>query len=399
MGSNLKKWQRSLIRNNIEKYRESLESYYIKNKPEIDMGSGFRAYSLVSPALGSLVAKRRLRFILNDMVSREDRQEKGDSISWESRTPHFITIAVTYNCQCDCKHCSAYLYQQDVKKNNSALTTQELKDAVKQTVDMGTTCVVFTGGEPLLVPDIYELVKHVDKKKSICTVFTNGELLTEENVKKLKESGVFGVFVSFDFADAKAHDENRKKTGIFDKAIAGIKLCQKHKILTGISTYGTREKIENGELDKIMDLAKKLNVLEVFLFDVIPTGRLSESYDCMLSENNFVQVNAFREKYNTKSDYPRILHQTMFTSIAYPCVAEGCPAGIAQVHLRGNGDVTPCDFTPFAFGNIRKRPLKEIWNDITKHELYAEHSKHCRLSRMDFWNKAKESFKNKPISI
>jgi MoaA/NifB/PqqE/SkfB family radical SAM enzyme len=167
-------------------------------------------------------------------------------------------------------------------------------------------------------------------------------------------------------------------------------LCQKAGILTGISTYATHEKIQNGEMDAMMEVARQLGVLEVFLFDVIPTGRLSGHRECLLSDAEATKIIEFRQRYAEKPDYPRIIHQTMFASIAYPCVAEGCPAAMVQVHLRANGDVSPCDFTPYSFGSIRKQSLREIWEAMASHPLYAESSARCRLSRPDFWVKLDE---------
>jgi MoaA/NifB/PqqE/SkfB family radical SAM enzyme len=105
----------------------------------------------------------------------------------------------------------------------------------------------------------------------------------------------------------------------------------------------------------------------------------------MLSDEEAEMIRQFRARYNDKEDYPRIIHQTMFSSIAYPCVAEGCPAGMVQLHLRANGDVSPCDFTPYSFGNVRQQPLREIWEAMIHHDLYADTSRRCRLSLPGFW--------------
>jgi MoaA/NifB/PqqE/SkfB family radical SAM enzyme len=304
-----------------------------------------------------------------------------------ARTPHVITVAVTYNCQCDCLHCSAAFYKEEVRRNRNALSLDELRGAIGQAVDLGATCVVLTGGEPLLFERIYDLVASVDKARSVCTLFTNGEFLTEPTVEKLKRAGIYGIFVSVDHADAARHDQHRQRPGLSAKINRGLELCHQAKILTGISTYATREKIRYGELDALMDLAKSLKVLEVFIFDVIPTGRLSDQRECMLTDEEAEQIREFRRTYNDKPEYPRIIHQTMFSSIAYPCVAEGCPAGMVQVHLRANGDVAPCDFTPCSFGNIRQQSLGEIWEAMTKSDLYAQPSARCRLSQPDFWTK------------
>jgi MoaA/NifB/PqqE/SkfB family radical SAM enzyme len=375
----LAKWQRSAIRNNMEKYRESLANYYIKDKPIVETG-GFRAFSLLSPPLGSPAALRRVRSIMRDLTHVDTQVMESGAAVWGRRTPHFITMAVTYTCQCDCEHCSATAYKEKVDRANDALSPEEIQGAIRQTIDLGTTAVVFTGGEPLLYPPIYELIGSVDKAKSIATMFTNGEYLTEETVSKLKEAGLFGLFVSIDSPDADTHDARRQRPGLFAKAVDGLRRCQEQGLLTGIATYITKEKMESGELDAIMDLAKELRVLEVFLFDVIAVGKLREQRDCMLGKEDVSEVASFREKYNLRPDYPRIIHQTMFTSIAYPCAAEGCPAGVSQMHLRANGDVTPCDFTTLAFGNVREKSLGEIWEAITKHEIYAKHSTGCRLA-------------------
>ena len=385
MDNSLQSWQRSAIRNSMARYRRAQEEYYVQGKPLVELEGGYQAFSLVSPPLGSPATRRRIRLIVDNM-SRSN--QAGAPVV--ARTPHVITVAVTYNCQCDCAHCSAVDYQKATLQKGDALSFAELKSAIGQAVDLGTTCVVLTGGEPLLYEKIYDLVAAVDPSKSVCTIFTNGEFLFEHTVAKLKEAGIFGVFVSFDHSDPVKHDENRRRPGLSQKAIRGLELCQKAGILTGISTYATRDKIQNGELDAMMDMARDLKVLEVFLFDVIPTGRLSAQRECILTDDEAVQITDFRKKYASKPEYPRIIHQTMFASIAYPCVAEGCPAAMVQVHLRANGDVSPCDFTPYSFGNIRTQSLREIWDSMCGNELYADPSARCRLSRPDFWLKLDE---------
>lgn len=390
MDKQFKNWQRKMVRNSVTNYRRALDNYYIKDKQIIETKDGYKAFSLLSPPIASPAARRRIRLIMDNLIAQGGRDNAKD-IPLGSRTPHFVTMAVTYNCQCGCSHCSATSYKNRTESANEALTLPDLKNAVGQVIRLGTTCVVFTGGEPLLYDGIYDLVASVDKQKAICTIFTNGEYLNQQAAARFKKSGLFGVFVSFDDCDAAGHDSNRKRSGIFDKAVEGIRICQENGILTGISTYVTKEKIQNGELDAMMELGRKLNVLEVFIFDVIPTGRLEEKYDLLLDGCDFNKIKAFRKKYNTRQDYPRIIHQTMLTSIAYPCTGEGCPAAVAHMHIRANGDVSPCDFTPVSFGNVRKTPLKKIWQEMSSHRLYANASSVCRLSDRRMWEKLKET--------
>jgi MoaA/NifB/PqqE/SkfB family radical SAM enzyme len=390
MDRNLAQWEISSIRRKMAEYRRAQENYYLEGKPQVILGNGQRVFSLITPPPGSPVARRRVRLIMQGMAQSPGQSLTPTHLGPGLRTPHVITVAVAYGCQCECLHCSAAQIQEEVRRSGDALTYSQLCDAIGQTVDLGTTCVVLTGGEPLLYNRLEDVIRSVDKRRAVCTIFTNGEYLDQPRIQRLKEAGVFGVFVSFDHATAERHDANRQRPGLFEKATKGLQLCRQAGVPTGISTFATREKIETGELDELMDLARRLGVIEVFLFDVIPTGRLSEQRDCLLDQREAGLLRAFREKYNHKADYPSVIHQTMFSSIAYPCVAEGCPAGSVTLHLRANGDVCPCDFTPHSFGNVKRQPLRDIWQTMVHSDLYANPSSRCRLSQPAFWRQLDE---------
>lgn len=388
MKAALASWRSSDIRNKMAMYRKAQENYFLQGKPVVTLANGDVVFSLVTPPLGSRVARRRVRLIMESLSTQDILASASGTLpaAARARTPHVITIAVTYDCQCQCLHCSAADIREEVRRSRTALSFDELRDAIEQAVDLGSTCVVLTGGEPLLHDRIFDLVAAVDKSRSICTLFTNGEHLLDPAVDELKAAGVFGVYVSFDYSSPCRHDENRRRPGLFEKAVEGLARCRRAGIPTGISTYATREKIGSGELDQLMELARSLQVLEIFLFDVIPTGRLSEHRECILDVEEVAAVRAFRARYNERPEYPRIIHQTMFSSIAYPCVAEGCPAGMVTVHLRANGDLCPCDFTPVSFGNIRTQRMRDIWQAMTESPLYATPSSRCRLSQPAFWD-------------
>jgi MoaA/NifB/PqqE/SkfB family radical SAM enzyme len=380
MGGDLRSWQHTAIRNKIQFYRLAHVGYGVASKPSVDLGNGIRAFSPLHPPIGSRVARRRVRLIVGNMTDTTVAQ--GQFSPTAERTPHVATVAITYACQCDCAHCSAAQLRKG--GDNHALSFDELTDAIRQTVDLGTTSVILTGGEPLLHPRLYDVIRSIDVRKSLCTMFTNGEYLDKTRVARLKEAGLFGVFVSLDFATAERHDANRERPGLFDEAVQGLVNCRDAGIPTGISTYVTREKLADGEMDRLMELGRRLGVLEVFIFDVTPSGRLSECLDCLLNDSELAAVKRFRAHYHELPDYPRIIHQTMFSGMAYPCVAEGCPAAMVQLHIRANGDVTPCDFTPTAFGNVRQQPLSDIWRSMTTNPLYANMSPRCRLSQPEF---------------
>ncbi|OFY98235.1 MAG: hypothetical protein A2Z97_08790, partial [Bdellovibrionales bacterium GWB1_52_6] len=318
---------RNLKREIFRKFlRNSRETYVLDSKPFVELPDGRRVFSLVTPPPKSAPARRRVRQIIRDQMVLYQKKVFSNVIPGVARTPHAATLAICYECQCVCEHCSAALIQEEVRQKKSALTLAELLSAIDEVLGLGTTCVIFTGGEPLLHPDLPELIRAVNPDKAICTLFTNGEFLNDKRVGELKAAGIFGVYVSFDSPDSGEHDRNRGRAGLFLKAAEGLKRCQEAGIPTGLSTFVDRSRLQDGSLHRMMELARNLGVLEVFLFDAIPAGRLAEHASCVLTDEEARAVQSFREDYNKKPEFPRVIHQSIFSNISYGCVAEGCPA-------------------------------------------------------------------------
>jgi len=378
------KWQRSMIRNNMLKLREAIETHYMKGKPMVTTHDGRLAFSLLIPPLGHPVATRRVRQVTKNVLDSRNFVQDDGVVNYTRRTPHIITLAPTYDCQCDCGHCSAFLKRKAVRRDKSQMTFPEIRSAINQAVEMGTTSIVLVGGEPLLYPEIFDLIRSIDRDKCLCTLFTNGEFMTGENVSRLKDAGAYGAFFSLDSSDPAEHDRNRKRPGLFLKAADGIRRCQDAGIVTGMSTFVTKEKIASGEMEAMMELARRMRVLEVFFFDIIPTGKMTQKRECVLSKGESDEIKKFREQYNENPDFPRIIHQTLFASLTYPCAAEGCPAATVYMHIQADGSVCPCDFTPLVFGNVRQKPLKEIWEAMSGNEIYGKPSAHCRYQDREF---------------
>lgn len=106
-----------------------------------------------------------------------------------------MTFAVTCRCQCNCAHCSAAYHQ---KKGDVELSTEEAEKLIDDSQDLGITILAFTGGEPLLREDIFELITYVNQKRTLFLLFTNGLLLDGDNVKRLVDAGLYSIFVSLE---------------------------------------------------------------------------------------------------------------------------------------------------------------------------------------------------------
>lgn len=137
--------------------------------------------------------------------------------------PILGTFVTNYRCNYHCKMCDFPDREQRLRnKGLKELSTAQLKQLLKDFRDLGTAGIGFTGGEPLLREDIFELLKYAKDLGLITHLNTNGFLLHEENVAKLFSSGVDSVNISLDGASPKTHDTIRGYNGAFDKVIKAV---------------------------------------------------------------------------------------------------------------------------------------------------------------------------------
>ena len=100
------------------------------------------------------------------------------------------------------------------------LNTDELKTAIDGIAAVGPEAmVVLTGGEPLLRPDIYEIIRYAADKKFMVVLGTNGTLINRANALKIKEAGAHGVGISIDSMDSGKHDRFRGVQNAWDQSM------------------------------------------------------------------------------------------------------------------------------------------------------------------------------------
>ena len=292
--------------------------------------------------------------------------------------PATHTMQITTACQCDCVHCSAVRHR-DGKK--AILSTEECVSFIRQSQALGVVIIIFTGGEPLLRKDLPALIGAVNPEEAVAMMFTNGQLLDDAHIAMLSTAGLFSLMVSVDSPDAAEHDRMRGLPGCWERATDGIRRSLDAGMLCGISTYATPERLRNGEVMEMVELGRRLGVHEITIFDVVPTGRLlREDESALLSAADKDALCALEKDINARDGYPHIITQAHVNG---PTGA-GCYAAWFQFYSTAYGDVTPCDFTPLTFGNVREQPLADIWQRMTSHPSYCEHHDHCRMQDAQF---------------
>ena len=266
------------------------------------------------------------------------------------RVPYSTYFAVTDKCPYNCPHCSYGLHKK------GSLGTEHALDIIAQIKSLGTVTIGFTGGEPLLRDDIVELVGSVSDE--VATImFTTGHRLNKELASQLMGADLDCIMIGIESDDSAEHDKVRGVTGSFDEAVKAIHLSLEAGLYTAISTVGTKEKIKNGQIQRLAQLADNYDVHEFRVLEPIPTGSFYNQKDEALSEDESKELADFHKQWNRKNSGPAI------SGFSYLESEEmfGCGAGFHHLFVDAIGNVCPCDLTPLSFGNVLDEPLEKIW--------------------------------------
>ena len=305
----------------------------------------------------------------------------------------FITAApflavwdVTYACNLKCKHC----YANAGKKLDNELTTEEAKKVIDILDKASVPIISFSGGEPLVRSDIFEITRYAADKGIYVAVATNGTLITKQKAKEMKKAGVKFTQISLDGATAKTHDSFRGIDGVFEKTINGIKNAVDEEFFVNVATTATKNNYE--EIPKIIDLCEKMNVSWFMLYNFIPTGRgqfiinndlnpyerekLLESIWFMLKDKShninmlstapqFARIALQNEKDENKKIIPTHFYNPDLSDKLMN-LAEflgGCGCGRLYCAIRPNGNIDPCVFFPLTIGNILEDDFEKVWKN------------------------------------
>ena len=290
--------------------------------------------------------------------------------------PSTCTLQITSRCQLDCYHCSAARFKTRARQE---LTTEEIFSVIDQSLDLGIFNIVFTGGEPLLHADLCKMIAHVDRARAQAMLFTNGLLLTEENVARLVDAGLYSLNVSLDDPRAEVHNNLRRAQDGYEKALAGVERALAGGLLVGLSTYASPDAVRQGLIEETIAIGKRLGVHEVTVFDVVPTGKLLQENSLLTPEDKQHLMEMEREC-NESRGCPHIVTQALVNGPE----GAGCFAGYSQFYMTAYGDIDPCDFTPLTFGNIRDDSLETIWDRMLAHPAYQHRCNHCRMQDPEF---------------
>ncbi len=284
---------------------------------------------------------------------------------------------ITNNCNLLCKHCCNSSNNQINKKE---LSIDIISSIIPEIIKLNIREIYFTGGEPLVRKDFYNILS-LFKGLSIDTFFaTNGTLFDIEKVKKINNLNIKQVTISLDSHFPSIHNNLRNNKDAFKKTINGIKLCLKCRVPLRISSM-----IYPGNhnfLFEFVEFLSNMGVTSIAFRFIIPTGRaISNSNFVLNSESRDIVINQMRRIqqifHHIKIDHS-LENNNQFAPVS--CVA------LNQIlHITANGDVSPCswlykiNYKAFTLGNLNERSLSECINAENNFLSFLKQYQNCPI--------------------
>lgn len=267
----------------------------------------------------------------------------------------------TNACNLKCAHC----YRDAGVKAEDELATTEAKQMLTEIARAGFKIMIFSGGEPLLRADIFDLVRFAAAQGLRPVFGTNGTLITREVAAELKAAGTMGVGISLDSLDVGKHDRLRGVAGAWEGAVQGMENCR--AVGLPFQMHTTVMDWNQGELESMTDFAVAQGAVAHHFFFLVPTGRaVTIEQESLRAEQYESVLRRIMDKQRTVDIELRPTCAPQFLRIAALMGVKtrfrrGCLAGLSYCIVNPRGKVQPCAYLPEVVGDVREMPFDAIW--------------------------------------
>ncbi|OYD06664.1 radical SAM/SPASM domain-containing protein [Paludifilum halophilum] len=284
------------------------------------------------------------------------------------RNPFIVIWEVTRACALRCLHCRA---EAQYRRDPRELSTEEGKSLIRGLREMNSPILVFTGGDPLMREDLFELAAYA-KEQGLHVSLTPSATprVKPRAMRRAKEVGLDRWAFSLDGSTAEIHDWFRGTRGSYNRTIKAIQYLRELEMPLQINT--TVSKYNLDDLSKLAELMESMGVVLWSVFFLVPTGR-GRTGD-MISPEEHEQVFhwladlsshvCFDIKTTAAPVYRRVLAQRGALKGGGDMRAPySVNDGNGFVFVSHIGEVFPSGFLPIPCGNVRKNSLVEIYRE------------------------------------
>jgi MoaA/NifB/PqqE/SkfB family radical SAM enzyme len=242
------------------------------------------------------------------------------------------TFELTYACNLKCKHCM----NESDENRKEELPYEQVRSLIKEMEDVGVKSLYFTGGEPLVYPEIDDLLYQAHKSGMTVRLATNG-LEVENHLDAIRKYVNF-ISISLD-GIKKTHDDFRHCNGLYEKLILLLKTLNENNIKVVTSTVIWTGNIK--QLEDIIVAAKENNVSQMNFAFLVPVGRSKNNLCLSKEEYNDAAKSmiSLKKKYQTDNFIISIRRAEGINETGVPCYG-----GEKIIHISATGKVSPCSW-------------------------------------------------------
>jgi radical SAM protein with 4Fe4S-binding SPASM domain len=300
-----------------------------------------------------------------------------------SRKP-IVVWNLTRTCNLKCVHCYT---DSCAKKYPDELTTEQCKTVLDDLGEFKVPAVLFSGGEPLVRPDVFELAEHARSRNLHVVLSTNGTLIDAEKARRFKELQFSYIGISLDSAIPAVHDEFRGCKGAFERTMRGFRHCVEAGQKVGLRLTLTRHTVQ--DLGRIFDFLEQEGIDRACFYHLCPSGRGKSLLTLTAAESRRAMDTIFNRTADLLARGKRIEVLTVDNHCDGPylyqrMLRENHPraeqvhdmltwngggrnsSGVGISNIDFNGNVHADQFSMFrTFGNVKDRKFSEIWQDLS----------------------------------
>ncbi len=272
-----------------------------------------------------------------------------------------IDLAVTYACNLRCRHCSAMVLKQRAPQ----LTLDDYAEIVRQARRLDNLSWNITGGEPLLVDWLEDLIPRLEPRRHYVSIQTNCTLLDERRARLLARLGVNCITTSLDSIDPDEHNKFRGSSTSYQEVFAGLLAARRAGMGVLVGATVTHQNLRSPQLVRLIERVNRAGAMLLFNL-AVPCGNWRGQNEFLLRGDDRAYLQALLRRYpRTSTD-----HEVGRNAV-------GCPAGVEKVYITPYGDVLPCPFIHVSYGNVRQTPLSGIVARMQRVKEFSEYQPIC----------------------
>lgn len=282
----------------------------------------------------------------------------------------------TRKCNLNCLHCGSDC-GKDSRKGLDARTIVSAFRRIAGAYRAGRIMLVVTGGEPLVRPDLTEIMGEARNLGFVLGMVTNGYTLNEETAQRLYDAGLHSVVVSLDGPE-EVHDWLRNRKGSFKRASNAIVSLRRAgvPIVEAITCVTPRSL---GLLPRTYEIVRNLDATHWRIFNIFPAGRAKGDPELILTEESiarFVRIIArLREKGKTENLVVNLSEEGYLGWDWEDQVRDSpyfCRAGINVAGIMADGAIAACPNLPpwMNQGNLAEDDFVDVWE--TRYDIFRD---------------------------